>query len=192
MKSIPEANILLDLYHPPTSTVLHRKANTTIQILNNSSYFSYFSWNFHFCRFLCFYLFVFCILSNNRSCHRRCSVKKGVLRNFAKFKRKHLCQSLFFNKVSCVSPLTLLTKRLWHRSFSVIFAKFLSTAFYRTPPDAWFCNKLNNISYGTCFPSKSRHSELFCNIIHQLFSTGIFLGLWSRGPPYNFTEQLFF
>ena len=34
-----------------------------------------------------------------RSSHRRCSVKKGVLkeRNFAKFTRKHLCQSLFFN-----------------------------------------------------------------------------------------------
>ena len=26
--------------------------------------------------------------------------KKGVLRNFAKFKRKNLCQSLFFNKVA--------------------------------------------------------------------------------------------
>ena len=30
---------------------------------------------------------------------RRFSVKKGVLRNFAKLKGKHLCQSLFFNKV---------------------------------------------------------------------------------------------
>ena len=26
-------------------------------------------------------------------------MKKGVPRNFAKFTRKHLCQSLFFNKV---------------------------------------------------------------------------------------------
>ena len=26
--------------------------------------------------------------------------KKGVLRNFAKFTGKHLCQSLFFNKVA--------------------------------------------------------------------------------------------
>ena len=25
---------------------------------------------------------------------------KGVLRNFTKFKGKHLCQSLFFNKVA--------------------------------------------------------------------------------------------
>ena len=33
----------------------------------------------------------------SRSNHQRCSVKKGVLRNFAKFTGKHLCQSLFKN-----------------------------------------------------------------------------------------------
>ena len=32
--------------------------------------------------------------------HRMCSVKKGVLRNFAKFTGKHLCQSLFSNNVA--------------------------------------------------------------------------------------------
>ena len=32
--------------------------------------------------------------------HRRCSGRKGILRNFAKFTRKHLCLSLFFNKVA--------------------------------------------------------------------------------------------
>ena len=31
--------------------------------------------------------------SGNRSSHQRCSVKKGVLRNFTKFTEKHLCQS---------------------------------------------------------------------------------------------------
>ena len=31
---------------------------------------------------------------------QRCSIRKGVLRNFAKFPGKHLCQSLFFDKVS--------------------------------------------------------------------------------------------
>ena len=35
-----------------------------------------------------------------RSRHQRCSIKKGVLRNFSKFTGKHLCQSLFFNKVA--------------------------------------------------------------------------------------------
>ena len=39
-----------------------------------------------------------------RSSHQRCSVRKGVLRNFAKFTGKHLCQSLFFNKVAGLRP----------------------------------------------------------------------------------------
>ena len=49
--------------------------------------------------------------------------KKGVLRNFAKFIGKHLCQSLFFNKV-------VFKKRLWHRCFTVSFAKFLKAPFF--------------------------------------------------------------
>ena len=39
-----------------------------------------------------------------RSSHRRCSIKKGVLENFAKFAGKNLCQSLFFNKVAGLMP----------------------------------------------------------------------------------------
>ena len=35
-----------------------------------------------------------------RSSHRRSSVEKGALKNFAKFSGKHLCWSLFFNKVA--------------------------------------------------------------------------------------------
>ena len=56
--------------------------------------------------------------------------KKGVLRNFAKFVGKHLCQNLFFNKVAGLRPATLLKKRFWHRSFPVNFAKYLRTAFF--------------------------------------------------------------
>ena len=47
-------------------------------------------------------------------------LKKGVLRNFAKFTRKHLCRR----------PATLLKKTLWHRCFPVNFAKFLRTPFF--------------------------------------------------------------
>ena len=46
--------------------------------------------------------------------------KKGVLRNFTKFTGKHLCMSLFFNKVAG-QPATLLKTRLWHRYFPVNF-----------------------------------------------------------------------
>ena len=58
--------------------------------------------------------------STSWSIHWRCSVRKGILINFAKFTGKHLCQSLFFD---------LLKKRLWHRCFPVNFAKFLRTPF---------------------------------------------------------------
>ena len=46
-----------------------------------------------------------------RSSHRRVSLRKDLLRNFAKFTRKHLCQ------------------RLWRRCFPVNFAKYLRTLF---------------------------------------------------------------
>ena len=55
--------------------------------------------------------------------------RKGVLRNFSKFTGKHLCQSLFFNKVAGLRPATLLKKRLWHRCFLANFAKFLRAPF---------------------------------------------------------------
>ena len=66
---------------------------------------------------------------NNRTSHQRCSMKKSVLRIFAKFTGKHLCQSLFFNKVAGLRPAIFLKKRLWHRCFPVNFAKFLRTPF---------------------------------------------------------------
>ena len=53
----------------------------------------------------------------------------GVLKNFAKFTRKHQSQSLFFNKVAGLRPATLLKKRLWHRCFPANFAKLLRTPF---------------------------------------------------------------
>ena len=38
----------------------------------------------------------------------RCSVKEMLLKIFAKFTGKHLCQSLFFNKVTSLKPATFL------------------------------------------------------------------------------------
>ena len=66
-----------------------------------------------------------------RSSHRRCSLKTGVLRNFAKSIGKHPCQSLFVNEVTGLGlrPATLLKKRIWHRCFPVNFAKFPRTPF---------------------------------------------------------------
>ena len=62
-----------------------------------------------------------------RSSHRRYSVRKGVLRNFAKFTGKHLCQSLFLNKVA-------------------------GHLFYRTPPGdcLWFLNRYSPVGRIEC------------------------------------------
>ena len=43
-----------------------------------------------------------------RSSHQRCSVRKGVLRNFTKCTGKHLSQSLNFNKLVGLRSATLL------------------------------------------------------------------------------------
>ena len=59
--------------------------------------------------------------------HQRCSIKKGVLRNFTKFTGKHQSQSLLFNKVAGLRLVTVLKKRVWHRCFPVNFVKFPRT-----------------------------------------------------------------
>ena len=64
--------------------------------------------------------------------------KLFLIKNFAKFTEKLLCQSLFFDKVAGLTPASLLKKRLWHIGFSVNLAKFLRTPFYRIPPDDCF------------------------------------------------------
>ena len=60
------------------------------------------------------------------SSHQRCSIEKCVLKNFT---GKHLCQSIFFNKVTGLRPATLLIRKLWHRYFPMNFVKFLRTRF---------------------------------------------------------------
>ena len=76
-----------------------------------------------------------------RSSYRRCSVKKGVLRNFAKFTGKHLCQSLLFNKVAGLRPkaCNFIKKEILEQVLSCEFCEISkNTFFYRTPPDDCF------------------------------------------------------
>ena len=72
-------------------------------------------------------------LPESRSSHRRCSINKGVLKHFAKFKGKHLCQSLFFNKV--VGLQRYLKRDSSRGVFLWIFQIFQEHLFNKTPPD---------------------------------------------------------
>ena len=66
--------------------------------------------------------------------------RKDVIRKFAKFTAKQMCQR----------PATLLKKRLWYRCFPVNFAKFLRTPFF-TEHFRWlllhFLVTRNNLHY---------------------------------------------
>ena len=71
-----------------------------------------------------------------RSNHRRCSLRKGILRNFAKFTGKHLCQGLFFNKVA--GFVTLLKSHFGMGFLLKICCIFSEHLFKRTPMEGCF------------------------------------------------------
>ena len=89
----------------------------------------------------------------NRSIQQKCSVKKGFLKNLAKFTGKHLCQSLFINNVAD-----------W--CFPVNFAKFL-----RTSLDDCFHKKVNN--FKRLYFSFSYSYELYLKVPIASFSAKI-------------------
>ena len=64
------------------------------------------------------------MLAFTRSSHRRCSLRKDVLRNFAKFTGNYPCQGLFFK----VAGLRLTPAQV---SLPVNFAKFSRTPFFQ-------------------------------------------------------------
>ena len=73
-------------------------------------------------------------LTESRSSRPEVFYKKGVVKNFAKFTGKHLCQSLFFNKVAGLNPATLLKKETLEQVFSCEFCEISQNIFsYRTP-----------------------------------------------------------
>ena len=126
----------------------------------------------------------------NRSSHQRCSIKKGVLRNFAKFTGKHLCQSLFLNKVA---GLTLLTKRLWHRCFPENFVKFPSTLSLQSTSGRLFLSKpilqdsvkvfLQNSFFGKKYSCRS-----FCRNVVGCCSGTLLQGLSHSCFPWNYVK----
>ena len=74
--------------------------------------------------------------------------KKGVFRNFAQFTEKHLCQSLFFNKVVGLKPATLLKKKLCHRCFPANSVEFFKIPFLKNTSGRLLLNRLQE----RCFP----------------------------------------
>ena len=89
----------------------------------------------------------------SKSSHQRCS---------AKFTGKHLCQSLFFNKVAGLRPATSLKKRLWYTRFPVNIAKLLRKLFLWKTCGGCFWTENKDFTIATHYlniPSLSKHFD---------------------------------
>ena len=76
-----------------------------------------------------------------RSSHQRCSLRKGVLRNFPKFTGKHLCQRLFSNKVAGLAKFCEMSKNTFFTehirttaTYTLLFSQKRSTIDVRHNP----------------------------------------------------------
>ena len=74
-------------------------------------------------------------IQNNRSSGPEVFCKKDVLKNFAKFTGKHLCQSIFFNKVAGLAQV-----------FSCEFCKILKNTFFTEHLRGCSWHKVNKLN----------------------------------------------
>ena len=97
----------------------------------------------------------------HRSSHRRCSIKTGVLKNFAKFTRQHLCQSLtvFLKKVFC----KFIKKETLTHVFSCEFCEIFQNTFFTE-------NIWTTASELTRTKSKERYFIVFIVQFEQVFA----------------------
>ena len=100
-----------------------------------------------------------------------CIIRSSCPKMFSKYlflknsqnSQENTCRGLFFSKVPDLKtllekklPATLLEKRIQHKCFDVIFAKFLWKPFYRTHLEEYFCM----ISDFCNFPKKRKLQKI--------------------------------
>ena len=75
--------------------------------------------------------------------------KKNVLRNFARFTRKHLCQRLFLNKVTGLRPkaCNFIKKKSLAQVFSCEFCKISKNTFFHKTPLVAASERCRSFSY---------------------------------------------
>ena len=108
------------------------------------------------CSLLC-YLF--------RSSHQRCSVRKVILRNFAKFAGKHLCQSLFLTKL--LAACNFITKETLAQVFSCEFCEISKNTFFTehlwVTASVCSCRK----SFKLSLKRKNSQKQLFTDVLQN-------------------------
>ena len=103
-----------------------------------------------------FIFHIFAILILSKSSHPEVFCKRGVLRNFAKFTGKHLCQSLF----------NFIKKEALAKVLSCEFYEITKNTFFHTS-GGWFClSRLPVFVFwssphcdGNCYADKQRKTQ---------------------------------
>ena len=90
--------------------------------------------------------------------HQTKAATGGVLQEKAfikilQYSQENTCARVFFNKVSGLSPATLLKKRLWNRCFPVNFVRFLRTPFLQNTSGRLLLRKLKAFCFVSFFVS---------------------------------------
>ena len=71
------------------------------------------------------------------SSHQRCSIIKGVLRNFTKFTKKHLCQSRFFKKETLAQVFSFEFCEISQNNFSTEYLSTTASGFSAVTTVFW-------------------------------------------------------
>ena len=141
-------------------------------ILNGYSFFFFQTWKIY-------------RITENRSIHRRCIIKRDALKNFAKFTRKYLYQSLVFNEVAGLY-LQLYLKKALAQVFSCEFCNIFKN---------FFCTKLHQATASVkrlaiiwSFPISTYQAEFHNKKIHLIVFRNLLIG--NFGESYLFSNFL--
>ena len=90
--------------------------------------------------------------------------KIGVLKNFAIFPRKHLCQSYFLIKLQAWRSVTLLKRDSNTGVFLPVLWNFSERLFWRTSANRYFCTSNHKVS-----------NKYWSSLLNQKYKMGWFL-----------------
>ena len=111
--------------------------------------------------YIAVFLWIIC-----RSSHRRCSLRKGVLRNFVKFTGKHLCRSVLFNRSEACN---FVKKETLGQVFSYEFCEISKNTFFTE--HLWATASVFDLS----FHSISQNKPLLLKLHTSILSCGVLL-----------------
>ena len=117
-----------------------------------------------------------------RSSHRRCSTKKGVLKNFLHFTGKHLCWCLLLIKLKARRPLL---KRDSNWCFPVRFAKLLRTPILKNTYERLFLKVVYLLCKWISWLLYDGSSTLKCQLLNRI-GWLISIYLWNNIGIYSY------